>query len=108
VIEEHLHYAPGFYLETLEAKKTAGFTVHFTVPELERLSKKAAASEVRRDSTTDEARGAHFWILTSTYSWRRKETPQQVMTQRGCQVGPEISFSDRYHTITAFPVWCAP
>jgi hypothetical protein len=107
VLERDLHFAPWFYLKTLEAKKTSGFTVHFTAPELERLSKKAAAFEVRRNSTIDEARGAHFWVATSTYSWRQKETPQQIITQRGCQVGPELSFSDRYHTITAFPVWCA-
>ncbi len=108
VLEKHLHFAPWFYIETLEAKKTAGFTMHFTAPELESLSHRAAAFEVVRDSTIDEARGAHFWILTSTYSWRQKETPQEIMTQRGCQVGPDLSFSDRYHTITGFPVWCKP
>jgi 4-amino-4-deoxy-L-arabinose transferase-like glycosyltransferase len=108
VLERDLHFAPWFYLKTLGAKKSAGFTVHFTAPELERLSKKAAAFEVRRNSTIDDARGTHFWVLTSTYSWRQKVTPQEIMTQRGCQVGPDLSFSDRYHTITAFPVWCAP
>ncbi len=108
VLEKHLHFAPWFYLKTLEAKKTAGFTVRLTAPELERLSRRAAAFEVRREATIDDARGAHFWVLTSTYSWRQKETPQQIMTQRGCQVGLELTISDRYHTITAFPVWCAP
>jgi hypothetical protein len=108
VLEKHLHYAPWFYLETLKAKKIAGFTVHFTEPEIERLSRKAAAVEVRRDATIDDARGPHFWVLTSTYSWRRKETPQQILTQRGCQVGLDLTLRDRYRTITAFPVWCAP
>jgi hypothetical protein len=108
VLEKHLHFPIWFYLETLEAKKSAGFTVHFTAPELERLSKIAATFDVRRDSTIDEARGAHFWLVTSTYSWTQKVTPQEIMTQRGCQVGPELRFSDRYHVITAFPVWCDP
>ena len=108
VLEKHLHFAPWFYLETLEAKKTAGFTVHFTEPERERLSRKAAAFEVRRDATIDDARGAHFWVLTSTYSWRQKERPRQIMTQRGCQVGLDLTIRDRYHAITAFPAWCAP
>jgi hypothetical protein len=105
---KHLHYAPSFYLETLAAKKTAGFTVRFTPPELDRLSRKAAAFQIRRDATIDEARGAHFWVLTSTDSWRRKEMPRQILTQRGCRVGLDLTFCDRYRTMTALPVWCAP
>ncbi len=106
VLEKNLHFAIWFYLKTLEAKKDAGFTVHFTAPEIERLSKKAAAFQVRRNSTIDKARGTHFWVVSSTYSWRWKVTPEEIMTQRGCQVGPELKVADRYHTITAFPVWC--
>ena len=107
-VDKTLHYPVWFYLETLEAKKTTGFTLHFTAPELDRLSKKAAAFEVHRDSTIDEARGTHFWLGTSSYSWTQKVTPQEIMIQRGCRVGPELKVGDRYHTATAFPVWCAP
>lgn len=107
-VDKTLHYPVWFYLETLEAKKTTGFTLRFTAPEIERLSKEAAAFEVHRDSTIDEARGTHFWLGTSSYSWTQKETPQEIMTQRGCRVGPELRVGDRYHTATAFPVWCDP
>jgi len=108
VLERDLHFAPWFYLETLGAKKDAGFAAHLTAAELDRLSRKAAAFEVRPDSTIDEVRGAHFWVVSSTYSWREGVTARQIVTQRGCQVGPELNVADRYRTITAFPVWCAP
>jgi hypothetical protein len=108
VVDRYLHFPVWFYLETLEAKKNTGFSVHFTVPELERLAKRAAAFEVHRTSTIDEARGTHFWLATGSYSWKQKVTPQAIMTQRGCQVGPELKVGDRYQTMTAFPVWCNP
>jgi hypothetical protein len=107
-VDKTFHYPVWFYLETLEAKKTTGFTLHFSPPELERLSKRAAAFDVRRDSSIDAARGTHFWVGTSSYTWTQKETPQAIITQRGCRVGPELRVSDRYHTSTAFPVWCDP
>jgi len=108
VVDRYLHYPVWFYLETLEAKNNAGYSVNFTAPELERLSKRAAAFAVDRTSTIEEARGAHFWLATGSYSWQRKVTPQGIMIQRGCQVGPELKVGDRYQTLTAFPVWCAP
>jgi hypothetical protein len=107
-VEKHLHFPFWFYLETLEAKKNAGFALPLTASEIDKLSEKAAAFEVMRDATIDEARGAHFWVATSTYSWRQKVTPQAIMTQRGCRVGPELGIGDRYHTISVFPAWCDP
>jgi hypothetical protein len=107
-VDKTLHYPVSFYLKTLEAKKTTGFTLRFTAPELDRLSKKAAAFEVHRDATVDEARGTHFWLGTTTYAWTQEVTPQEIMIQRGCRVGPELRVVDRYHTAMAFPVWCDP
>jgi hypothetical protein len=108
VVDRYLHFPVWFYLETLKAKKNTGFSVNFTAPELDRLSKRAAAFEVHRNTTIEEARGAHFWLATGSYSWKQKVTPQVIMTQRGCKVGPELKVGDRYQTMTAFPVWCPP
>ena len=77
-----------------------------TEPERDRLAKRAAAFEVHRNASIDEALGTHFWLVTGSYSWKRKETPQAVVAQRGCRVGPELKAGDRYQTMTAFPVWC--
>jgi hypothetical protein len=108
VVDKYLPYPVWFYLQTLEAKKNTGFSVHFTAPELERLSKRAAAFAVHRTATIDDARGTHFWLATGSYSWTQKVTPQTIMTQRGCRVGPELKVGDRYQSMTAFPVWCHP
>ena len=107
-LDRYLHYPVWFYTETLEMKKNTGFSVHFTAPEVERLAKRAAAFEIHRNVTIDEARGTHFWLATGSYSWKRKVTPQSIMIQRGCRVGPELKVGDRYQSMTAFPVWCDP
>ncbi len=108
VVDRYLHYPVWFYLETLEAKKNTGFSVRLTAPELDHLSKNAAAVQVHRTATIEEARGTHFWVATGTDSWKRNVTPQAILTQRGCRVGPELKAGDRYQTMTAFPVWCPP
>jgi hypothetical protein len=105
-VDRYLHFSVWFYVETLKAQRITGFTLHFTPQELERLSKSAAAVQIHQNVKIEEARGAHFWVATSSYSWKQKTTPQEVMIQRGCRVGPEVKVSDRYHVTAAFPVWC--
>jgi len=104
-VDKYLHYPVWFYLETLKAGRVTGFAASFSAADLSRLSKEAAKFDVKSNVPIDQARGAHFWVGYSS-SWNQKTFPEALMIQRGCQTGADLKVGDRFHTITAFPVWC--
>jgi len=105
-VDRYFHYPVWFYLETLKARRITGLAVHLSDHDRDVLAAKAALIKVKANASIDDVRGAHFWLGTSSYSWKQKVSPGELMTQRGCRVGRELRVGDRYHTVAAIPVWC--
>jgi hypothetical protein len=104
-VDKYLHYPLWFYLETLKAGKITGFAAPIRSADRPRLAAEAARIDVKNHVNIDDAQGAHFWVA---YSSARKEklSPQEILTQRGCRTGADVTVRDRYHWSAIFPVWC--
>ena len=104
-VDKYLHYPVWFYLDTLKNGKITGFAAPIRDADRPRLAEQAARIEVKNHVSIDEAKGAHFWVGYST-AWQDKQTPEAILTARGCRVGADFTVRDRYHWSAIFPVWC--
>jgi hypothetical protein len=104
-VDKYLHYPIWFYLETLKAGHRTGFAAPIREEDLAALSREAARIEVKTNVSIADAQGAHFWV-GYTSAWDQKSSPEALIAQRGCRVGPDVTVRDRYHASTIFPVWC--
>ncbi len=104
-VDKYLHYPVWFYLETLKAGHRTGFAAPIRDEDLGALSREAARIEVKSNASISDAQGAHFWV-GYTSAWDQKQSPEELIAQRGCRAGPDVRVHDRYHSSTIFPVWC--
>jgi hypothetical protein len=104
-VDKYLHYPVWFYLETLKQRKITGFAAPIRAADRDKLAAEAARIEVKNHVDIADARGPHFWVAYSS-AWKEKSSPQAILTQRGCRVGPDVTVRDRYHWSAIFPVWC--
>jgi hypothetical protein len=105
-VDKYLHYPVWFYLETLKAGKITGFAGPIRKADRPKLAIEAARIDVKNHVSIDDAKGTHFWVGYSS-AWQGKLLPEAILTQRGCRTGADVTVSDRYHSSTIFPVWCA-
>ena len=50
----------------------------------------------------------HFWVAFRDTEWKEDRPPQQLMAERGYEVGPACQAGTRDQMIYAFPVWRRP
>jgi hypothetical protein len=105
-VDRYLHYPFDFYFDVLKNGRSSGFARHLTASEGQKLQRIATAFNVRKSTSLDEAHGGHFWVGYSTFTWHDSRSPESLIGARGCRVGADVVVSDRFHTLTAFPVWC--
>jgi hypothetical protein len=104
-VDKYLHYPVWFYLETLKAGKITGFAAPIHAADRAKLAAEAGRIEVKNHVDIADVGGPHFWVGYSS-AWNEKQSPEAILTQRGCRVGVDVTVKDRYHASTVFPVWC--
>jgi hypothetical protein len=104
-VDKYLHYPVWFYLETLKAQRITGFAKPFPPADRPKLAAAAARIQVKNHVDIADAKGPHFWVAYSS-AWPEKESPEEILTARGCRVGGDVTVRDRYHWSTIFPAWC--
>ena len=104
-VDKYLHYPVWFYLETLKAQKITGFAKPFPPSDRPKLAAAAARIQVKNHVDIADAKGPHFWVAYSS-AWPEKQTPEEILSARGCRVGGDVTVRDRYHWSTIFPAWC--
>ncbi len=105
-LDRYVHYPFWFYSGVLRQGRDTGIAAPLTPPGREVLTNAAMRLHITENVGIEDAHGAHFWIAYSNRRWLRRETPQEVLAQRNCRAGAALSTGDRYHTISAIPVWC--
>lgn len=108
-VDPYLHYPIWFYLDCL----TSGRTGPFGSPlgsrnDVPALAAKAAKFDVVKNTTVDAAQGSYFWIAYIDSAWHETRTPRQILEQRGCGAGPELTARDRFHSVRLIPFRCGP
>jgi hypothetical protein len=48
----------------------------------------------------------YFWVAWTDSSWQDKLTPPQMLEQRGCHSGAQISQHDNFHAVMMTPITC--
>ena len=105
-LDRYVHYPFWFYSGVLKAGGVTGIAAPLTPPGREVLARAASRLQITQNVSLEDARGAHFWVAYSNKRWNRPQTPQEILAQRNCRSGAALSTGDRYHTISAIPVWC--
>ena len=106
-LDRYVHYPFWFYSNVLKEGRVTGIAAPLSPPGREALARAAKRLHIKENVSVEDARGAHFWVAFSNKRWNRPESPQQVLARRDCRSGTALSTGDRYHTISAIPVWCA-
>jgi hypothetical protein len=105
-LDRYVHYPFWFYSEVLKAGGVTGIAAPLTPADRLSLAKAAERLKITENVRLEEAGGAHFWVAYSNTRWHRPQSPQEILAQRNCRTGPALATGDRYHTISAIPVWC--
>jgi hypothetical protein len=107
-LDPYLHYPVWFYLDCLKNGWLGPFGSRLEgrsdIPALAALAGKI---DTIKNTSLDAVQGSYFWIGYSDSSWKEARTPRQILEQRGCQVGKELTARDRFHRVVLFPVQCA-
>jgi hypothetical protein len=106
-IDPYLHYPIEFDLDHLKTGDIGPLGPRVTSRrDLTRLSAKAARFEAIKTESIDQIHGQYFWVGWTDSSWHEKMTPAEMLEQRGCEGGQEISQYDSYHHVWLAPVRC--
>ena len=106
-LDRYVHYPFWFYSEVLRVGGVTGIAAPLTPARRQRLAAAAERLRITENVSLEDVRGAHFWVAYSSKWWLPLKSPQIILALRNCRSGPALSTGDRYHTISAIPVWCA-
>ncbi|MGC2695935.1 MAG: glycosyltransferase family 39 protein [Candidatus Angelobacter sp.] len=106
-VDPYLHYPIWFHLESLKDNRLkalgAGVTFRTNIAE---LRAKAEKFEVSKVTSLDGAHGAYFWVGYVDSAWSATKSPREILEQRGCSIGRELTARDRFQSVTLFPAQC--
>ncbi len=109
-IDPYLHYPIGFDLECLRTGRLGPLGPRVTSrPDAAKLPAKAARFEAIKTDSIDQIPiqpGAYFWVGWTDSSWQEKLTPPELLEQRGCAGGQEVTQYDNYHHVWLAPITC--
>lgn len=105
-LDRYVHYPFWFYSGVLMTGRDTGIATPLTPGERNVLGAVAKRLQIIENTRLEDTRGTHFWVAYSSKWWLRPQTPQQILVQRHCRAGPTLTTGDRFHTISAVPVWC--
>lgn len=105
-LDRYVHYPFWFYSGVLKAGGVTGIAAPLTPPGREVLAQAARRLHITENVSIEDVREAHFWVAYSNKRWLRPESPQEILAKRNCRAGTALTIGDRYHTISAIPVWC--
>jgi Dolichyl-phosphate-mannose-protein mannosyltransferase len=109
-IDPYLHYPIGFDLDCLRTGHLGPLGPRVASrPDTAKLPLKAARFEAIKTDSVGQIpinHGAYFWVGWTDSSWHEQLTPPEMLEQRGCQGGPEISQADSYHRVWLAPIQC--
>lgn len=105
-LDRYVHYPFWFYSGVVRDGANTGIAAPLT--SADRLALAAAAKRLRitHNVRLEDTRGAHFWVAYNSKWWLRPQTPSQLLAERHCRTGATLTTGDRFHTISAVPVWC--
>jgi hypothetical protein len=106
-IDPYLHYAVWFHLDCLKngnVKPLGAFvSSRRDIPVLQAKAEKFAIAKV---TNLDQVKGTHFWVGYIKAAWVGKQSPEEILQQRGCKIGHRVTAHDDYQSITVFPADC--
>jgi uncharacterized membrane protein len=105
-LDRYVHYPFWFYSGVLRAGGVTGIAAPLTPASRQSLAQAAQRLRITENVRLEDARGAHFWVAYSSKWWLSPQSPQEILAQRNCRSGPALATGDRFHTISAIPVWC--
>jgi hypothetical protein len=105
-LDRYVHYPFWFYAGVLKEGGVTGIAAPLTPATRLSLAKAAERLKITQNVRLEDTGGAHFWVAYSNKRWFRPQSPQEILAQRNCRTGPALVTGDRYHTISAIPVWC--
>ena len=106
-VDPYLHYPLWFYMDCLKTGHLGPFGPHLdSHADVAALTATAARFDIIKATGVDAAQGRHFWIGYSDSAWNEPRTPKQMLEQRGCSTGRDITARDRFLSVTLFPVDC--
>lgn len=106
-VDPYLDYSINFDLDGLKTGRIGPLGSRAASRrDLARLSAKAARFEVIKTQSVDQIHAPYFWVGWTDSSWHEKQTPVQLLEQRGCEGGQEVSQYDSYHHVWLAPVQC--
>ncbi len=109
-IDPYLHYSIGFDLDSMRKGDFGPLGPRVTSRrDLAKLPAKAARFEAVQTDNIGQipvTPGAHFWVAWTDSSWHEKFTPPEILAQRGCEGGAEISQFDSSHRVWLAPIDC--
>ena len=107
-VDPYLHYPIWFHLESLKDDRLGPLGPLVTSRrDIAELRSKSELFEVSKVTRLEDVRGSYFWVGYVASAWSRAQSPEEILKQRGCQIGQDLSARDRFQTVTLFPVQCA-
>ena len=106
-IDPYLHYPFEFYLDCLKTGHGGPLGPRLSSRhDAAELAVTAGRFEPIKTDDISQAKGSYFWVAWTDSSWHETLTPAQMLEQRGCRAGAEISERDNYHKVMMAPIEC--
>ncbi len=106
-VDPYLHYPIWFQLESLKSGRLTPLGPYVeSRPDIGVLKAKAEKFAVNKVSSLDAAQGNYFWVGYVDSAWNGPQSPKQILEQRGCKTGHELTARDRFQSVRLFPVEC--
>jgi hypothetical protein len=106
-LDRYVHYPFWFYSQVLREGGVTGIAAPLTPASRQALTQAAQRLRITENVSLEDVREAHFWVAYSSKFWLRLQSPQIILALRNCRTGPALVTGDRFHTVSAIPVWCA-
>ena len=105
-LDRYVQYPFWFYSGVLREGGVTGIAASLIPPGREVLAQAARRLQITDSVGLEYARGDHFWVVYSSNRWLQPQSPREILAQRNCRTGQALTTGDRYHTLSAIPVWC--
>ena len=107
-VDPYLHYPIWFHLESLKDYRLGALGPAVTSRrDIAELRSKSELFEVSKVTRLENVTGPYFWVGYVASAWNGAQSPEEILKQRGCRIGHNLSARDRFQSIVLFPAECA-